>query len=83
MGISGKRNQPNIMNNGYRKNVYQEKEKLGKRVICKYAKWKKETLAGVETWKNKICKKGFLEKRKLEIGKRKINRVDFQKFQPF
>ena len=30
------------MNKGYRENVFWEKEKLGKRVICKYTKWKKE-----------------------------------------
>ena len=41
------------MNKGYRENVNLEKEKLEKRVICKYTKLKKEKLAGVETWKNK------------------------------
>ena len=30
-----------IMKKGYRENGYWEKEKVGKRVICKITKWKK------------------------------------------
>ena len=40
-----------IMKKEYRENGYLEKEKLGKKGICKNAKWKKEKLARAETWK--------------------------------
>ena len=37
----------------HEENGYWEKDKLGKRVICKNTKWKKEKWAVVETWKNR------------------------------
>ena len=67
------------MQKGYRENRYWEKSKLGKRVIIKTIKRKKEKIVGVEAWKNRyFCKKGFLEKKKIrrienqETRKRKI-----------
>ena len=54
------------MQKGYRENRYWEKSKLGKRVIFKTIKRKKEKIVGVEVQKNRyFCQKGFLENRKL------------------
>ena len=38
----GKSDKWEITKKGYRENGYWEKEKLGKRVICKNTKWKKK-----------------------------------------